>query len=294
MKTPPKEIPRPCTYRLRAILASIGLSAALSPLQAQTELPNQSPARPFGLNITGTVMQAGSDAAAADFQANTLPSLQTFINQNLSERQDLGSVDGMALDPTMLRLETDSNVRVYFVSEGAGYHNTLGYNTEGTGVSEGAPLLVFPDASSSDSTFTDGDTTLGGRSDWVPLLPGDFVDLGTVSAGEQLDFFLIANGVNGGNNVFTADDTVNPDGIQHVVAYALEGSPYLLIGFEDLLNGGDRDFNDLLFAVDFGAANVDAVIRLASPEPSFALLLTSALALTFLPRRRPNSAPLAA
>ncbi len=281
------QVPPPISSRF-SLIAFASLSLAGLTLEAQTELPDQSPARPFGLGITGTVMQAGSDADAADFQANTLPSLQSFINQALGERQELGSVDGMALDPSMLRLETDSNVRVYFVSEGAGYHNTLGYNTDGTGVDEGSPLLIFPDASSSNSTFSDGDTTLGGRSEWVPLLPGDFVDLGNVSAGSQLDFFLIANGVRGGQNVFTADDAVNPDGIQHVVAFALEGSPYLLIGFEDLLNGGDRDFNDLLFAVDFGAANVDAVIRLASPEPSMALLLGVTLSIVLLPRRRPS------
>ena len=70
---------------------------------------------------------------------------------------------------------------------------------------------------------------------------GDFVDLGTYNAGTLIDFFLVANGANGGTNTYTADSASNPDGIQHVVSYALPGSPYLIIGFEDLF-GGDEVF----------------------------------------------------
>jgi hypothetical protein len=46
---------------------------------------------------------------------------------------------------------------------------------------------------------------------------------------------------------------------------------HLIIGFEDLLGGGDRDFNDLLFAVDIGAINIAALT--ASPEPAIWLTL---------------------
>ncbi|MGI9241424.1 MAG: DUF4114 domain-containing protein, partial [Verrucomicrobiales bacterium] len=170
--------------------------------------------------------------------------------------------------------QTESEARVYFVSEGAGYHNTLGFNLTGSGISSGDPQLIFPDS-------TD--------PDWVS--PGDFVDLGTLEAGTSLDFFLIANGANGGSNVFTNDSTANPDGIQHMVSFALEGSPYLLIGFEDLLNGGDRDFNDLLFAVEIGTSNVEALIEssplsFSTPEPSTALVLGTFCILILTVRRR--------
>ncbi len=65
------------------------------------------------------------------------------------------------------------------------------------------------------TTYLPGQTIT--RTSSEPLLPGDFVDLGTFGAGTQ------------------------PDGINHVVAFASVqlGSPYLLIGFEDLLGGGD-------------------------------------------------------
>lgn len=238
------------------------LATALA-VEAQTAKTDQPSARPYGLDIVGEVMVAGSDDAAAAFQQNALGELQTLINEELGERQSIADVSAMALDPAQLQLQTMSDVRVYFISEGAGYHNTLGFNTEASGIDEGNPLLIFPDS-------TD--------PDWVS--PGDFVDLGTLDAGTSLDFFLIANGANGGSNIFTNDAAANPDGIQHVVSFALEGSPYLLIGFEDLFNGGDRDFNDLLFAVEIGEANVESMIAssalsFASPEPSTALILGS-------------------
>jgi hypothetical protein len=56
-------------------------------------------------------------------------------------------------------------------------------------------------------------------------------------------------------NVFWTDIDRNLDGIDHVVAFAHVDSPYLLPGFEDLYGGGDRDYNDVLFAVYVGEQN---------------------------------------
>jgi hypothetical protein len=46
----------------------------------------------------------------------------------------------------------------------------------------------------------------------------------------------------------------------------MKDSPYLVLGFEDLFGGGDRDFNDLLFVVDIGGINVAELT--ATPEPA--------------------------
>jgi hypothetical protein len=53
------------------------------------------------------------------------------------------------------------------------------------------------------------------------------------------------------------------------VSFAVEDSSYLILGFEDIYNGGDQDYNDLLFAVDIGQANVEQLIETAAlvPEP---------------------------
>lgn len=236
---------------------------------AQTELSVQSSARPFGLDITAPVMQAGSDAQSAEFQAEVLPDLLSYIDSNLGEKQSVSNLSSVSLDPSKLYLHNNASVRIYFLGEGAGYHNTLGYNTDGAAISSGDPLLIFPDASSVDSYYQYGDTN-SWRSTTAPLMPGDFVDLGVLEGGSQLDFFLIANGANGGSNVWSTDSSVNSDGLVHTVSLAEDGSPYLLIGFEDLYGGGDRDYNDLLFAVDIGIANV---AYLANPEPSTLLIM---------------------
>ncbi len=252
---------------------------------AQTELDVQSSARPFDLDISAPVMQSGSDEASAQFQQNDLPGLQDFINDNLSERQKVSDLASKALDPSKLYLTTEADVRVYFLGEGAGFQNTLGYNDLGIGVTEGNPELIFPNASSLNSWYREGNLTQGMRINSAPVLPGDFVELGTLGVGTQLDFFLIANGANNPklDHVWTAHNSYNSDGLQHVVAYAMESSPYLIIGFEDLAGGGDRDYNDLVFAVDIGERNVTT---LANPEPGLVLSLMSALVFVMLTVRR--------
>lgn len=257
---------------------------------AQTTSPIQSPARPFGLPLAGQVMVGGSDTASANFQANVLPSINTMLNSQLSEYVAINDTSFL-LDPNKLFLKNASDVRVYFVGEGAGYQNTLGYNTGGGGVTTGDPQIIFPNASSRVTSYNPGASAVA-RTANEPLLPGDFVDLGTMAAGSKLDFFLIANGAQNGTTVFSTDRSVNPDGINHVVTFAAITSTHLIIGFEDLLGGGDRDFNDLLFAVDIGSVNIAALT--ASPEPALWLTLGCFLgASLWLQRRRSQSAPVA-
>ncbi|MBL4890089.1 MAG: DUF4114 domain-containing protein [Candidatus Lindowbacteria bacterium] len=58
------------------------------------------------------------------------------------------------------------------------------------------------------------------------------------------------------------------------MTFAVEESPYLLIGFEDFYNGGDLDYNDLLFVLEVGEQNVQTLIA-NNPEPSTVFLLGS-------------------
>lgn len=239
-------------------------------LSGQTDSRFQAAARPFGLEIVDTVKLAGSDAASAEFQANVLPSITKLVNENLGERMDFTQASNFSLDPTKLKMAVESSARVYFVGEGAGFRNTLGFNTLAAG--EATPKtsltdtaqLIFPDASSTVSTLDPA--AKAQRTANAPLLPGDFVDLGTFAAGTTLDFFLVANGAGGGRDIWTAPASRNSDGINHVVAFALPDSPYLIIAFEDLRGGGDRDYNDVVFAVDIGAINVQRL--LSTPEPA--------------------------
>lgn len=231
-----------------------------------TELKIQSAARPFNLNILGPVYAGGSDTRSKEFQTSVLPGLLDFVNTNLSEYKNISEVASKSLDPSKLTMTTDSDVRVYFLGEGAGYHNTLGVNMSGTGLLSGNPALLFPDASTRQSYYNGINDSLRTKSE--PLLPGDFVSLGTVKADTKLDFFLIADGVNSAtkNRVWTANKGYNSDGLQHMLSYSLINSAYFLLSFEDQLGGGDKDFNDAIFVMEL--SNVKA---LANPEPHSAI-----------------------
>ncbi|MBL9174372.1 MAG: DUF4114 domain-containing protein, partial [Verrucomicrobiales bacterium] len=212
-----------------------------------------------------------------------LQKLTEFINTKLSETSPVNDAT-MLLNPEKLVLKNASDVRVYFVGEGAGYQNSLGYNTDGGGVTSGNPELIFPNASSMVNSMDPKAASGAKRTSSEPLLPGDFVELGTVQGGTKLDFFLIANGAKGGKDVFSTDASINPDAINHVVAFSGLSGSYLLIGFEDLLKGGDRDFNDVLIAVEIGAANLAALT--ATPEPATLAILPMFLGLGWWAKRR--------
>lgn len=54
---------------------------------------------------------------------------------------------------------------------------------------------------------------------------------------------------------FGDDVQLNPDGIDHTVGLLKTDDGLLRLGFEDLYNGGDRDFDDAVFTVDIGTIN---------------------------------------
>ncbi len=238
---------------------------------------------PFNIPLAGEIKDYKTDKRSREFQRETLWSIKDMLNLNLSERNPVNDASIM-LDPSKLILSTAADVRVYFIGEGAAYRNTLGFNTSGGDYRNPDSRLIFPNASSLLGTeYTQGTLASGKRNADNPLLPGDFVDLGRFSAGTTLDFFLIANGAAGGKNVFSTRTQLNPDRINHAVAFTLPNSPYLIIGFEDLLGGGDRDFNDLLFAVDIGVANVQ---HLAGSEPITLAMFGALGSLLVVARRR--------
>jgi hypothetical protein len=287
---------------------------------AQEKSEVQSAARPYDLDIIGPVMVAGSDEASKQFQYETLPGLLNLTESTFSESQeyltvaemeaakkaaaeggadaeakaasdekkgyevksDIKSEKGAAaiyLNPSMLILSSDVLARAYFISEGAGYHNTLGMSTTGGSPFSKDAALIFPDASAPDGKPI--------RSESEPLLAGDFVDLGVLKKGSILDFFLIANGAEKPYGFYSTERSLNEDGLTHAVAMAFDGSPYLLIGFEDLYNGGDKDYNDLVFAIDIGVENIKYLASLGAPEPSMAAgAMLAGVAFFGLNRRR--------
>ncbi|MBN2310748.1 MAG: DUF4114 domain-containing protein [Candidatus Hydrogenedentes bacterium] len=247
------------------------LSAGCGPEDA----PVQSPRRPLGLDPVDTVKQAGSDRAARRFQRDGLTEAVRLASQSFTHDVIAERFAEFALDPARLDVAEKTRVRVYFIGEASGYANALGVNMEGVGPEDGAriifpmpytpvnlyemPKLILPETNRLD------DSKLGERSESEAVLPGDFVDLGTVSAGTVLSFFLIADDRRGNVNVYTPVPERNPDGLQHMVAIAMEGSPYLILSFEDMFQGGDRDYSDCVFAVEMSAYNIQALLGRIDP-----------------------------
>jgi hypothetical protein len=268
------------TPHLIAPLAWLGL--AISSI-AQVASPVQSAARPYKLDIVDKVQVAASDDASKAFQTNVLPGMLKLVNKNLGEYKSINAklAASISVDPSKLVLSNNSTARVYFLGEGAAFLNTLGISTTGGGPLSEDAALIFPNASSPVGLAGSGKLI---RTSNEPLLPGDFVDLGTFKAGTALDFFLIANGATGGKDFFSTNISLNVDGLVHAVSLAENGSAYLVIGFEDIKGGGDRDYNDLVFAVEIGKANVAS---LGAPEPSLAVgALLGGMAFFGFSRRR--------
>jgi Domain of unknown function (DUF4114) len=211
----------------------------------------QSTARPYNLPVYGPVQVKASDSRAATFQQNFLPIFQQLINESLSESVVFNNVSGYKLDASRLYLRSTSDlpIRVYFVHEGAGYLNSLGFSFTPAGqATPGQPYLLFPNTSFVSPTSTT-------RNQTTPLVVGDFVELTAGGPGIQMDFFLVANGAQTPYNTWYNNTDLNVDDKQHVVAFLLPNSRYVMIGFEDLYNGGDLDYNDCLFVVDIGETN---------------------------------------
>jgi len=231
----------------------------------------QSAAKPVGLKAVGPVMLSGSDASSAEFNAKVLPGIAKLVDVNLRETNKVTNQSILGIDLRKFVLAEESTIRAYFVGEGAGYHNSIGYITntdKHDAINPSNASLIFPDASSSDSYLS---SNTGVRSASEPLLAGDFVDLGTMKEGASFAPFIVSNGASGGKSIFTTDPAKNPDDLQHVVSFAMAiaNSPYIIVAFEDLYGGGDRDYNDVIIAFDVGIKNAEAFAAgVAAPLPA--------------------------
>lgn len=203
------------------------------------------------------------------------------IFPSLLEAQSALNTADMTVDSSMLTLKHDHNVSVFFISEGAGYKNSFGWydaSTNPTNVDN--RIMLWENASGT------GEGLQGGGS----LNTGDSITLGNLSAGTTLGFFITANGFFTGSNGthFFTDEIYNPDDIQHVIAGVYPEFGIVALGFEDIYGGGDKDYNDLLVAIDFGVPNTRQLLSAitAVPAPNALLLFLSSLVLLLITRYR--------
>lgn len=178
------------------------------------------------------------------------------INASLPERMPVTTYHPDYLQnnaETNINLNTVSDVWFTFITEGAGYTNSIAYftyptnNPPQTASAIDTLHIVLPNASLNGS---------GGR-----LQAGNKVHLGRFSAGTSIGFALIANGWNGstvGNGYHTvySIDKLNPEADaslkRHTVLLYDNIQGLFLVGFEDLKRDNascDNDFNDCLFTI---------------------------------------------
>ena len=210
------------------------------------------------------VREAGSDARSEAFSKNMVPKVMEIASNLLESGKVFGDRHKFRLDQDKLYTSsrTPYPVRVYFIAEGAGYQNSIGLSLNYAGATSGGDMrLVFPNASMPVQGTDYRSGNFGTRRSDAPLLPGDYAEIGEIPAGVQLDFFIVQDGNRVRDAwVFGNRDDQNPDRFQHVMSYVIPDSPFLLIGFEDLWNGGDMDYEDVLIVVDLGKENVETLV----------------------------------
>lgn len=96
---------------------------------------------------------------------------------------------------------------------------------------------------------------------------GSMVNLGPFTAGTELVLRIHVNDT--GDDFFTGLASRNPDNVFHAVVDDAFGPNTTYVGFEDLLGGGDLDYDDLRFSFSNTRSSV--------PEPATLLLLGSGL-----------------
>ena len=255
---------------------ALGLAALLPHTAfAQSYSPVQSTYRENGWSlwdsVQGQVQVANSDSGSQDFMSNQ-PSFMQVVNANLSEGMKYAAASKNPLDVTRLYMFSSYAPRIYFLMDG-------GASTSGVGVTIGpaAPLngsmpagsnyLVFPNCSSAYSNSYK--TQPNGRTQSIPMMTGDFVQLPTVQAGQELAlvFFGHLDGNGTPSQTYGIDPSANPDGCQHFVAFFPTDSRYIIVGIENTNGLGDADYNDTIVVIDIGQTNADYIKNIDKTLP---------------------------
>jgi hypothetical protein len=262
------------TRLLRSLLASVLASCLASSAYAvnptyltsvtgATLSPFQTTTIPMNYSFASKTYLAASDSTSSAFQAN-LPTYTNLILTNLQEGVKFTGAGLNTLNPQKLYFLFDYAPRCYFIYGYAGFIDGYG-STIATVSAPTSSILTGTTFTCMSDAHWNGSTV---RSSTYPVLPGDFVQLPTVKAGQQLAFFCYSNESSNGTpaNIWYNGSSNNSDGFQHMIAFFPDNSQYIIIGFEDYPGGGDMDCNDLMFVVDVGVNNA-ASWRLGNTMP---------------------------
>ncbi len=192
---------------------------------------------------------------------------------------------------TSMEITDDYPVSVVFEGETAGYRNTFGwYKVADDGTIQDVKF-IWPNAS---LQYSGGDLIQGQSREFLNVQSGDKIAFFIVSNGYNLNGGYSGLDMENGTLEFQESDgspasinsdgprlyhiapdgtktlirqdpyhtaafgdtvDLNPDGILHTTGVLKADAGTITLGFEDLYNGGDRDFDDSVFTVDIGVAN---------------------------------------
>lgn len=176
---------------------------------------------------------------------NVVDSLQYVINENGNVLLNHPELFSDTIQKNIV-LEKESNVYVTFIDEATDARNTLCWYS----YNKAQPPLKIEDIK---GNLLFPNISKVGEGGLLEL--GYTVQLGTEKfpAGTVIGFFLIASGWNDGTinydaNTYYTNYNFNIGGEQLHILFKNSYSRYIVLGFEDNLNG-PRDFNDILFAV---------------------------------------------
>lgn len=197
--------------------------------------------------------------------------------------EDTISSSWKQIDASNIKLSESYLVRTYFVGEDTDTRDSLYLGGDN-------PLVLFPNVSTpikySKSTDKKIDDNL--RTPLDPLFPGDFVDLGRLEAGTNLDFSLLK-----GDTGKFVDSSCSD-----MVAFAEACNPYVLICYKcnvpdnvcGSASSGNSAICNTIFAIGIGENNVNSILNgneVPAPEPLvFIPVVCAGVALTYMRRKR--------
>jgi serralysin len=192
---------------------------------------------------------------------------------------------------TSVEITGDHPVSVVFEGETAGYRNTFGYYKVAEDGTINNVEFIWPNASLQGSG---GDLIQGQSREYLDVQEGDKIAFFIVSNGYSKNNGYSALDLENGTLQFQNSDgsvatinsdgprlyhiapdgtktliqydpyhtaaygntvALNPDNILHTTGVLKTDAGTITLGFEDLYNGGDRDFDDSVFTVDIGLAS---------------------------------------
>jgi cyclophilin family peptidyl-prolyl cis-trans isomerase len=230
----------------------------------------------YRFTVPANRLTVGDNIISAFTSENGLDSLSSapLTVTFLPSLQQIYVVPGVAGDQVTLRFDflagktnLKNEVGVYVVDDLAG-------RVDG----------VAPGASNYRSTVLASDT----RQTVFSRQPGGSTSTRTLTfaAGTKLAFYLVQNKsaaqATSATNIFFSLKDANQDKIFHAEAFTDRGSGRAIYGFEDALNGGDHDYNDMVFSIrpntqqgaNVGAIAVDIAGPATTVKTTFAMLPT--------------------